>query len=240
MAQLPDKMGRLHRRSRLLVSQPHQHPPGMRRRRRRRIIRLAGRLHQKMPIQRQRRGQIVRGGVRSHNRRGDQIPNIISAHMPRLHKRPLDIKTVHLVQHTLHQPLNRILRRTIRPQPWHAQRARRRAENQIPARAPFPKMRQRQLNHVQRAGEIGLELVPDVEFVLVLAGADHAVAGAIGDDVNATEARDGLVDDGLDGFARADVAEQAEAVVVLGFELFHAFGAILVGAADSGDEVVAC
>jgi hypothetical protein len=95
------------------------------------------------------------------------------------------------------------------------------------------------LNHIQRAGKVCLELVPDVEFVLVFAGADDAVPGAVCDYVDAAEAGYCLVDYSFDGFAGAYVAEKAEAIFVFVFELFHAFGAIFVGAAYGGDEVVA-
>lgn len=215
MAQLPNQMRRLDGTGRLLIAQPHQHALRMRRRRRGAAIRLAGLLDKEVAVQRQRRREVVPALVpvigANHGSRSavrDKVPHVVAAHMPRLHERPLDIETVHLVQHALHQALHRVLRGTVRPQPRHAQRARRRAEDQIPPRPPLAEMRQRQLDHVERAGEIRLELVADLVLVLVLAGADHAVPGAVGDDVDAAEARDGPVDDAFDCFARADVAEQ--------------------------------
>lgn len=53
-------------------------------------------------------------------------------------------------------------------------------------------------------------MIADLVFVLVLAGADDAVAGAIGDDVDACPVRDAGLDDGADGVADADVAEERE------------------------------
>lgn len=100
-------------------------------------------------------------------------------------------------------------------------------------------MRQRQLNHIQRPREIRLKLVPDIILVLVLARPQNTISGAIRDDVDTAEARDGEVDDSFHGFTGAHVAEQTEAVFVLGFESFHAFGGVFEGAADGGDEVIA-
>lgn len=165
--------------------------------------------------------------------------DVVASHVSRFHEGRLDIEAVHLVQHALHESLDRILARAIRPQSRHPQRARRRTKNQIPPRTPLSKMRQRQLNHIQCPSEIRLKLVPDIILVLVLARPQHTISGAIRDNVDTTEARDCEVDDSFDRFADAHVAEQAEAVFVLGFERFHAFGGVFEGAADSGDEVIA-
>lgn len=52
---------------------------------------------------------------------------------------------------------------------------------------------------VDGAEKVGLELVADVVVVLVLACADDAVAGAVGDDVDAAPVGDGPLDDIFDG-----------------------------------------
>lgn len=71
---------------------------------------------------------------------------------------------------------------------------------------------------------------------MVFAGADDAVAGAIGDYVDSAEVGDCLVDYAFYGLAGSYVAEEADAVG--GFELFHCCWAILVGASDGCYEVV--
>lgn len=52
---------------------------------------------------------------------------------------------------------------------------------------------------VDGAEEVSLELVADVVVVLVFACADDAVAGAVGDDVDAAPVGDGLLDHIFDG-----------------------------------------
>ena len=91
-------------------------------------------------------------------------------------------------------------------------------------------MRQRQLDHVQGSCEVCFELVADVEFILVFAGADDAVAGAVCDYVDSAEVRDCLVYHAFYGLACSYVAEESDAVG--GFELFHCCGAVLVCASD--------
>ena len=219
MPEFPDEMRCFHRARGLFVAEPEEHAlcvcgggGGC-------FVWLAGGFHQEMTVEGEGGGKVVfivgsavavaagvivvGVGIRH------ETDDIIASHMSRFNKGGFDIKTIHLVEHTLHQPLDGIFRRTIRSQPGHPQRSRRRTENQVPPRAPLAEMRQRQLNHIQRAGEVGLELIPNIILVLVLAGADDAVAGAIGDHVDASEALDGALDDSLDGFADSYVAEEA-------------------------------
>lgn len=99
-------------------------------------------------------------------------------------------------------------------------------------------MRQRELNHIQRAHEIRLKLISNIILVLVLAGAQNAIPGAVRDNVDPPEARDGAVDGTFDSLARAHVAEETQAVLVAGFELAHAFGGVFESAAYCGHEVM--
>jgi len=66
------------------------------------------------------------------------------------------------------------------------------------------------LQDVQRAPEVGLELVADLVVVLIFARADDAVAGAVGDDVHAAPVGERCFEDGVDGLPDADVAEKAD------------------------------
>ena len=63
---------------------------------------------------------------------------------------------------------------------------------------------------MQGAPEVGLELVADVKVVLIFAGADDAVAGGVRDDVDAAPVGEGGLEDGIDGLADADVAEERQ------------------------------
>ena len=181
--------------------------------------------------------------------------------MSRLHERSFYIKRIDLIQHTLNESLNRILRRTKGSKARHTQRATRAAEDEIPPAFPslrvtLPEIRKRELDDVECAPEVGLELVADLVFVLVFAGADNAVAGAVGDDVDARPVRDAGLNDGANGVADADVAEKGK---IGGAEWggrvgiwfrggaewrprgrepgVHVFNSVRVGAADGCDEV---
>lgn len=63
---------------------------------------------------------------------------------------------------------------------------------------------------MQRAPEVGLKLVSDLEVVLVFTRADDAVARGIGDNVDSGPVREGGLEDSVDGVADADVAEEGE------------------------------
>ena len=135
--------------------------------------------------------------------------------MARLHERGFDIERVDFIQHALDQSLDRVLGGAEGAQTRHAERAAGAAENEISAPVagrgiPLAEIGQRELEDVQCAPEIGLELVADLEFVLVFAGADDAVAGAVGDYVDAGPVRDASFENRVYGFADADVAEEGE------------------------------
>ena len=53
-------------------------------------------------------------------------------------------------------------------------------------------------------------MVADFEFVLVFAGADNAVARAVGDDVDARPVGDAGFNDRVDGLADPDVAKKGQ------------------------------
>ena len=135
--------------------------------------------------------------------------------MSRLYKCSLNIECIDLIQHTLDKSLDRIFGRTKGSEARYTERATRAAEDKIsPAfprlRVALAEIRERELDDVERAPEVRLELVADLVFILVLAGADDAVAGTIGDDVEARPVRDAGLDDGANGIADADVAEEGE------------------------------
>lgn len=180
--------------------------------------------------------------------------------MTRLDERSKDAKRGSLVKHTLHQALDRIFRSAKGSQARHTQRTGCAAEDQIPSShlafpflpsTSFPEVGQRQLDDVQGAPEVRLELIADLVFVLIFARAHDAVAGAVGYDVDAAPVREGLFVDGGDGLADADVAEEGEVgrlrggfgVVELagggrdGVEFLHAGEVIVEGAADCCDQV---
>lgn len=95
--------------------------------------------------------------------------------------------------------------------------------------------RQAELQNIQRAHEIRLDLVADLVLVLVLACADDGRTTAVRNQVDASEVRDGFVHHGFDGGARAHVTEGAETV---GMPVLHRGGRVEVGLADGDDEVV--
>lgn len=71
--------------------------------------------------------------------------------------------------------------------------------------------------------------------ILVFTSADDAVAGAVRDYVYVSEGADCELDDGGDGFARADVAEGASTV---GVPVLHLGEGVFEDAATGEDEVV--
>lgn len=137
--------------------------------------------------------------------------------MAGLHKRSLDIERIDFIQYALDKALDRVLGRAERPKTGNAEGAARAAEDEIAAAVvagalgvALAEIGQRELDDVQGAPEVGLELVADLVFVLVFAGADDAVAGAVGDYVDARPVRDAGFEDRVDGFADAHVAEEGE------------------------------
>ena len=69
------------------------------------------------------------------------------------------------------------------------------------------------MEDIEGAEEVGLELVADVIVVLVFAGADDAVTGAVGDDVDAAPVIDRLLDHVVNGRADAHVAEEGQVAI---------------------------
>lgn len=69
-------------------------------------------------------------------------------------------------------------------------------------------IRQAGVEDVDGAEEVCLELVADIVVILVFAGSNDAVAGTIGDDVDAAKVVDRLLDHGIDSGSDADVAEK--------------------------------
>ncbi len=179
--------------------------------------------------------------------------------MSRFDERGEDAERRGFIEHTLNQSLHSVLCSAKRSQAWHTQRSRCAAKDKIPPADFAPpivttalaKVRQRQLNDVEGAPEVRLELVPDLIFVLIFTRTDHAVAGAIGYDVNAAPVGEGYLVDGGDRFANTDVAEQGEiwglvvgavSVSLAGggrrrVEVLHAGEIIMKAAADGGDKV---
>lgn len=107
--------------------------------------------------------------------------------MPWRDQTGFDAERVDLVEHALDQAFGRVLGRAVRAQARDAERAGRRREDDVAAgwlvviralRCLRAEERQRELDDVQGADEVGLELGADVVVVLVFAGADDAVAGA--------------------------------------------------------------
>lgn len=121
-----------------------------------------------------------------------------------------NVEAVDFVEHTFNQPLDGIFTGAVKALAWDAQAARGGAENEIAAVLAVAEVGQRQLDDVEGAHEISLELIADFGLVLVLAGANDAVSGAVGDDVETAKVRDGLFDGGRDGGANADVTEQSK------------------------------
>ena len=181
--------------------------------------------------------------------------------MARLDKGSLNIERIHLIQHALNQALDRVFGRAERAQAWYAQCAACTAEDEIaPSLAglyeALAEVGQRELDDVERAPEIGFELVADFEFVLVLAGADDAVAGAVDDDVDARPVRDAGFHDRVDGLPDTDVTEKGQVVLAgrdgregvgrrgrrswgsgSGKPGVHGWDRVSIGAANSGYQV---
>ncbi|KAL8689415.1 MAG: hypothetical protein Q9218_004915, partial [Villophora microphyllina] len=61
--------------------------------------------------------------------------------------------------------------------------------------------------------EVRLELIADVVFVLIFAGTNDAVAGTVGDDIDAAPMGDGLLYRGIDCWSDANIAKEGEAAV---------------------------
>lgn len=109
---------------------------------------------------------------------------LIAANMPGLDKRGFDVEGVDFVQHALYQSLHRILGGAKRAQARNAEGARCAAEDEVATTVLLSEIGQAELEDVERAKEIGLELVADLIVVLVFGGADDAVASAGCDDVD--------------------------------------------------------
>lgn len=164
---------------------------------------------------------------------------VVTADVARLDEGGFDVVLVDFVEHAFDESLDGELGRAVGPEARHAQRAAGGGEDEVAALLALAEVGEGELDDVQGAHEVGLELVADLELVLVLAGADDAVAGADGDDVDAFEAGHAFVDDGLDGLADAHVAEEAEiAVVERRVPVLHGGELRLVDTAYGADKVI--
>lgn len=152
-----------------------------------------------------RKGGIVVGFSRNVRRR--RSIGAIATEEPGFDERGFDVEGVGFVEHALHETFYCVLRRAVRSQARDAEGARGAAEDEVTTAYEFrlfwalvflfeigggrlvtsPKVRQTGMDDVYSADEVGLELAADVVVILVLAGADDAVAGAVGDDVDAAE-----------------------------------------------------
>ncbi|KAI4144252.1 MAG: hypothetical protein L6R39_004260, partial [Caloplaca ligustica] len=100
-------------------------------------------------------------------------------------------------------------------------------------------IRQAGVDDVEGAEEVGLELVADVVVVLVFTGADDAIAGAVGDDVDAAEVGDGLLDHGIDCGSDADITEERQMVLRGSWEgRLQQWDRVLVQSTYYRDEVI--
>lgn len=224
VGELPDQLGALDGARGLAVAEPLHHALRVQRGRRGVGVGLAGRLDEEVAPRRQ--------GVRGDGR----VRRLVAAHEARLDERRLDVEQVDLVRHGLDEALDGVLGRAVGAEPGHAEGAARRAEDEVAPRALRAEVRQRRLDDVQRAHEVGLELVPDLVLVLVLARPDHAVAAAVRDDVDAAEALERLLDDARHALPRAHVAQHAEAALR---PPVHRLGRRLERAAHVRHEIVA-
>lgn len=119
---------------------------------------------------------------------------------------------IRFIQHGLDEALDGVLAGAVGPQAGHAQGAGRGAEDEVAAGLLAPEVGQRGVDDVQRAHEVGLELVAQIVLVLVLARADDAVARAVCDHVDAPQLVHNVPEDAIDRLPRAHVAQQAQAV----------------------------
>ena len=113
--------------------------------------------------------------------------HVVAPEMPDLDERGPDVEGVGLVEHGLDQAFDGVFSCAVRAESGNAQGSRSAAEDQVaasttagaaaagrgrrPARA---KVRQGELNDVEGADEVGLELGADLVVVLVLTRSDHA------------------------------------------------------------------
>ena len=93
---------------------------------------------------------------------------------------------------------------------WDAQGARGRGENGIASAASLTEVRQSSVDDVECTEEIDLPLTADLGLALVLACANYAVAGAVGDHIDLAEPLKCLCDDMLDCRRMADVAGEGK------------------------------
>ena len=138
--------------------------------------------------------------------------------MARFDERGADVEGVGFVQHRLDQAFHRVLGRAEGSQSRHAEGAARAAEDQVAAAASgvvvrvgaFAEVGEGELDDVECTPEIGLELVPDLVVVLVFARTNHAVARTVRYDVHPAPMFQALLEDGVDGRANTDVAEEGK------------------------------
>lgn len=163
-------------------------------------------------------------------RRDIRVVDIVAPQMPWLDERGFDVKGVGFVEHAFDETFDGVLGGTVGPQARDAEGAGRAAEDEVAPsyrllrlfRAlvflfhPCGRRAGRAGSEVGQAGvedvdgseEVGLELIADVVIVLIFAGTDDAVAGADGDDIDAAEMGNGLLDHSVHSGADADVAEE--------------------------------
>ena len=97
--------------------------------------------------------------------------------MSRLHQRSFYVEAVYLVEHRLDETLNSILGRAVGPQARYAKGSSGRGEDEVAAGVLGAKVRERELDDVESAEEVGIELVTEVVVILIFARADYAWGG---------------------------------------------------------------
>jgi hypothetical protein len=87
------------------------------------------------------------------------------------HERGFDVEDVDFVEHGLYQPLDGVLCSAIRTQTGHAKGAGGRGEDEVAAVFLGAEVWERELDYVEGAEEVGVELVAQVVVILIFAGA---------------------------------------------------------------------
>lgn len=93
--------------------------------------------------------------------------------MSRFYQRSFDVEAVYFVKHGFDETLNGILGRAVGAQTRYAKSSGGGREDEVAAGVLSAKVREGELNDVESAEKVGVELVPEVVVVLVFARTDY-------------------------------------------------------------------
>lgn len=171
MSQLPHQLCTLDCADGLSIVQPLYHPLGMAGWTRRRVVRLTQFLLDKeMPVA-FRSGQAIGARITTTH---TNVVWFVQSYMPRFDQGSFYVEAVDFVEHGFNKAFNSVLCGAVGPETRDAQGARNGREDEVATGVLCAEVREGELDDVQGAEKVCVELVAEVVVILVFTCADDA------------------------------------------------------------------